>query len=75
MGTFNTSTQFWQYNHKNAGSIDVFLAKYNSSGNVVWAKKAGGSGAECAYSVAVYTVPNIYIVGSFADKNTFGTII
>ncbi|KKK85569.1 hypothetical protein LCGC14_2771990, partial [marine sediment metagenome] len=32
-----------------AGSEDVLLLKYNSSGNLLWNKTWGGSGYEYAY--------------------------
>jgi len=49
----------------NSGSSDIFLAKYNSNGNVIWAKSAGGSSSDNAESIAVDVSGNAYIVGSF----------
>lgn len=47
------------------GSIDLFLAKYDASGNYVYAKKAGGTGSIAANSIAVDASGNAYITGSF----------
>jgi hypothetical protein len=54
-----------------AGSIDVFVAKLDASGNFVWAKQFGGTGAERGYSVAVDSAGNIYTNGYFSDTVDF----
>jgi hypothetical protein len=56
-----------------AGGTDVFLAKYNSAGHVLWAKSAGGFGADTAQVVAVDRVGNVLLAGSFSSTATFGT--
>ena len=40
---------------------DIFVAKYDSSGNVLWAKKANGSGDEFGNSVSTDASGNIFI--------------
>jgi hypothetical protein len=42
---------------------DVFVAKFNTSGTLLWATYYGDSGLEEAYSVACDTLNNIYITG------------
>ncbi|MCW3104198.1 MAG: type sorting protein [Bacteroidetes bacterium] len=49
------------------GFSDVFIAKYNASGNVLWAKSAGSSGGDFADDVAVDADGNIFITGQFYD--------
>ncbi|MGD0710352.1 MAG: T9SS type A sorting domain-containing protein [Bacteroidales bacterium] len=44
---------------------DIFLAKYNANGNLLWAKSAGGTESDDAYSVAVDALGNSYITGRF----------
>jgi hypothetical protein len=51
----------------NAGSGDIFLVKYNASGNVVWAKSAGGTGLDEAMSIAVDASGNTYVAGYFSS--------
>ncbi|MCX6258124.1 MAG: SBBP repeat-containing protein [Bacteroidia bacterium] len=51
------------------GSPDIFLAKYNSNGNVLWAKSAGGSGDDISYSVAVDSSGNAYVAGVFSSSS------
>ena len=43
----------------------IFLAKYDPSGNPVWAKSAGDSGVSQANSLAIDDSGSIYITGSF----------
>ncbi len=54
------------------GYLDAFLAKYDSNGNVVWAKSAGGIGNDIGYSVAC-DISNVYFTGRFNDSIAFGT--
>jgi hypothetical protein len=74
-GYYRSSTiTFGSTTLTNAGSYDVFLAKYNSNGNVLWAKSAGGTGSDYAYSIAVDTLGNTYLTGSFQSPTlTFGS--
>jgi uncharacterized delta-60 repeat protein len=48
-----------------AGGRDILLLKYDSSGVLSWARTAGGSGDEIAYSVEQTTPDNGYIVAGF----------
>jgi len=49
----------------NYGSGDVFLAKFDSSGNALWAKGAGGTNTDYGSGVATDTSGNVYITGTF----------
>jgi hypothetical protein len=58
----------------NAGGIDAFLAKYDSSGNKLWVKLLGTSGNDGAFGVAVDASGNAYItgyVGGSLDGQTY----
>lgn len=48
-----------------AGSKDVFVAKFNSSGVHQWSKRYGGSGNDYASSVAVTAAGEIVLAGAF----------
>ena len=59
------------------GSIDIFCAKYNSSGAYVWAFDIGSSGNDEGASVAVDVSGNVFIGGYYsgtADFDPSGTI-
>ncbi len=58
-------------NITSAGSNDVFLARYDSSGNYIWAKSFGGSGAENVSSVTIDGGGNIYIAGDFKSATAY----
>ncbi|HKR04851.1 MAG TPA: SBBP repeat-containing protein [Bacteroidia bacterium] len=46
-------------------TIDMFIVKYDSTGNVLWAKSAGGIDREFAESIAIDFAGNVYVSGSF----------
>jgi hypothetical protein len=54
-----------------AGLFDIFLAKYNSDGTLVWLKRAGGTGADIAHGITVDSAGNIAIVGEFQNTANF----
>jgi len=55
---------------KNNSSLgaNIFIAKYGSVGNVIWAKSAGGTGDEFARGIAKGVKDNVYITGDFEDN-------
>ena len=53
------------------GSNDIFVAKYTSAGNYVWANKIGGIGSDLGYNIAFDASSNVYITGSFASTADF----
>lgn len=48
-----------------SGLADIFLAKYSSAGNNVWAKRAGGTLNDLALSVATNPFGKVFITGYF----------
>ncbi|MBC8342480.1 MAG: hypothetical protein H8E61_00690, partial [Bacteroidetes bacterium] len=72
-GTLSSSANFGGINLTTHGSNDVFIAKYNSSGNLIWAKNYGGSKYDDVKSVSVDGSHNIIITGSFYDNTDFGS--
>jgi len=53
---------------------DIFLVKYDTTGNVLWAKSATGIGGDYANSVATDASGNAYVTGYFDSPTfTFGT--
>lgn len=53
------------------GGVDVFLAKYDSSGNLLWIVNAGGTGLDLIYSVVMDNSGYVYITGFFTGSATF----
>lgn len=53
------------------GSWDMFAAKYDNSGNVIWAKVMGGPGNDYSTSIAVDNNYNVIITGLFVGTSDF----
>lgn len=58
-----------------AGVHDIYLAKYSSTGRLVWAKRAGGKGGDKIESIALDGLGNIFTVGEFEDTCYWETIM
>lgn len=76
VGMFKSPTLFVGTTSLNtAGGYDLFIVKYNSNGDVVWAKSAGGADFESARGVYVDASGNVYVTGIFMSSSvTFGTV-
>jgi hypothetical protein len=60
----------------NAGDEDAFLVKYDASGNVIWARRAGGTRNDRIMDIVCDAAGNIYACGYFySDSITFGTTV
>jgi len=58
----------------NVDTIDVFIAKYNPTGSLIWAKGIGGSGIETGNGAATDASGNLYITGNFTSTTlSFGS--
>lgn len=55
------------------GDQDAFLAKFDASGNVLWAKAYGGNAKDEALEICTDATGNVYTVGTFSNTATFGT--
>ncbi|PYR46555.1 MAG: hypothetical protein DMF89_21485 [Acidobacteria bacterium] len=54
-----------------AGSSDAFVAKYDTNGNGIWAKRFGGTLVDAAASIAIDGTGNIVVGGYFQGTATF----
>jgi hypothetical protein len=58
------------------GEHDAFVAKFNPSGTLMWAKRFGYGGGQDAFGLAVSNAPGlvdfIYVVGGFEGAINFG---
>ena len=55
-----------------AGETDIFIAKYDTTGKLLWAKRAGGAAADTGKGLAVDQAGNAYLTGVFAGAASFG---
>ncbi len=67
-GYFSSATcNFGANSLTNLGSTDVFIAKYNSAGNVMWTKRIAGTSNERADCITTDLNNNIFITGNFSS--------
>lgn len=57
---------------KSAGHTDVFIAKYDANGNLLWARRAGGASADTGFAIATDYPGNCFITGAFQGAVAFG---
>lgn len=72
-GHFQGTATFTSTNVNSSGESDVFIAKYNSQGTLVWVRKAGGNDFDEAHALALDAGGNLYLTGSFDATATFGS--
>lgn len=64
----NTGTENWS---SSGSSIDAFVQKLDSDGNLVWANGIGSSGSDIAQAIAVDGSDNILVTGYFSGSVDF----
>ncbi|RFS17842.1 SBBP repeat-containing protein [Emticicia sp. C21] len=62
-GYFHSSATFGDTIVTSSGGADIFLAKYTSTGTLIWITTAGGSGTDASNDVAVDSNGDVYITG------------
>lgn len=73
-GRFDSAAIFGSTNLLSAGGYDAFLAKYDTSGNLIWVKIGGGAGEDNLKDIVCDSEGNILGTGYFTNQATFGTI-
>ena len=71
-GQFQGTADFGGTTRTSAGDIDIFTAKWNSTGNLQWVNSYGGSGRDLGYGLALDAAGNVYTVGQVTGSVTFG---
>lgn len=71
-GTFQGTASFGSFSLTASGSDDIFLAKLNCNGTVLWAVKIGSTGTEGTYvSLAINANDKVYITGAHENNCVF----
>jgi hypothetical protein len=73
-GYFEGRATFGTYQISSNGVYDIFVAKYDASGNCVWVKQAGGTSDDYGKGICVDAAGNIYVTGAFYGTASFGTV-
>lgn len=59
------------YTITSAGQYDVFIDRFDASGNFIWAKCLGGTGDEVAYGIALGGTTTVHTCGNFQNTCDF----
>ncbi|MBU3660615.1 MAG: T9SS type A sorting domain-containing protein [Flavobacteriales bacterium] len=70
-GSFNNSAADMGGITLTSSSTDIFIAKYASAGNLIWAYNVGGTGMEGATDISIDPNDNIVIAGLFNGTADF----
>lgn len=72
-GTFSGTINFLMNNgltttFTSNGQTDIFIAKLNSSGNMLWVKQIGGDRLDVANAITLDAFENVYIGGAYTSS-------
>jgi len=73
-GTYNQISDFdpsAAVANLSASNSDIFIAKYNSTGTYLWAKRIGSTSNDISRNISIDTSNNIYIYGTFLGTVNF----
>lgn len=75
-GYFNGSARLdAQTQLTSAGYADAFIARYDSDGNLIWAKSGGGNNDDRAIAITTDNNDGIWVTGNFTSKSVqFGAV-
>jgi len=71
-GAFSQGVSFGTNHLLSSGSWDMFVVKYDSGGNVLWARKAGGAGFDVGLGIAADENGSVFVTGSIEASADFG---
>ncbi len=75
VGLFDGTVPFGSTNLLSAGQADMFHAKYDTSGKLIWVRTAGGMDSEAGDAVAVDSQGNSFMAGFFQGPVRFGSTV
>ncbi len=70
-GAFSDSVDFGGITLKSAGKEDIFVAKYDEFGALLWVKRAGGGYNDRANCITLDSNNNIYVTGFYQSSAQF----
>jgi hypothetical protein len=72
VGAFSGSLNLGTTTLNSAGGDDVFIAKFNTGGQLMWAKSFGDGNVQTTSGIGTDTAGNIYVTGNFKGSINFG---
>ncbi|HBX53204.1 MAG: hypothetical protein A2275_05660 [Bacteroidetes bacterium RIFOXYA12_FULL_35_11] len=73
-GSFKNSITNTAGTINSLGSTDVFIAKFDPNGTILWMKSAGGINNDCGREIKFDLTGNIVVAGFFYQSATFGSL-
>lgn len=70
-GFYRLTATFGSQSVTSAGGEDIFLAKYDGNGTLLWVRSAGGTGDDRGLDIATDTNGNLYATGQYLETATF----
>jgi gliding motility-associated-like protein len=74
-GGFDHSHPFGSTTLNSVGGYDIFVMKYDTSGNFVWAKSGGSDKDDWANGITADNKGNVYVTGEHRDSLLYDTTI
>jgi hypothetical protein len=74
-GEFSDTANFDMQQVISKGLTDVFIAKFDNNGNVLWVKSFGGTSDDASFGVFQDDQGNVYATGSFTGTVNFGGVV
>ena len=72
-GNFMETATFGSFNLTSCAYADIFVAKIDTDGNWIWAKRAGGTYSDGGRAITVSNNEFCYVTGIFYETATFGS--
>lgn len=72
-GEYSGTVSFGDIELSSEGLSDIFVAKVNASGSVIWAVSAGSSSVDRGLTLTVDDTGRVYVAGIFSGDATFRT--
>ena len=70
-GCYTSRIRFNYLQLQSAGSSDIFVANYDSAGNLNWARTGGGRFIDKAFAIAADPMGNFFVTGFFRDSFSY----
>lgn len=70
-GYFSGTALFGNNKIVSKGYSDIFVAKYDAAGNLIWIRTGGGAYQDEAYAITTDDSGNCYVTGHFTGNSTF----
>lgn len=71
-GSFSGTSSWGSFSVSSAGSDDVFISKLDSSFNVIWLLRGGGSSSDIGRAISLHPDGSILVAGNHANGANFG---